>query len=307
MDPDRNLRLPLCIDPFASNPTNIHPTTDDERKAFIAAVNMMATGFASIAGYAGHRREAQVKAFLNELLNMAVKAEDVPVGFQALAELVKDPAEALERWGRADQLETLRTGYLKKSEMEELSQRIRVLSTGINQLMFANGAPLDVDLMRTPIEEGRTPVNIVLLKAINGEAEKQNFLLEVSRAIYTWMLQQSGDDLNLVYFIDEVSDFLPPHPKNPPAKDTVKNLFKQGRKYGVSCVLASQNLKDVDYKIINQAKTVFLGGVADSREREHVAEMLPARTRKEDAERLGGFAPGEFFFVNEGISTVLFA
>ena len=95
--------------------------------------------------------------------------------------------------------ETLRTGYLKKSEMEELSQRIRVLSTGINQLMFANGAPLDVDLMRTPIEEGRTPVNIVLLKAINGEAEKQNFLLEVSRAIYTWMLQQSGDDLNLVF------------------------------------------------------------------------------------------------------------
>ena len=117
------------------------------------------------------------------------------------------------------------------------------------------------------------------------------------------MLQQSGDDLNLVYFIDEVSDFLPPHPKNPPAKDTVKNLFKQGRKYGVSCVLASQNLKDVDYKILSQAKTVFLGGVADSREREHVAEMLPARTRKEDAERLGGFAPGEFFFVNEGIST----
>ena len=96
--PTETYGLPLCID-VCLEPTNIHPTTDDERKAFIAAVNMMATGFASIAGYAGHRREAQVKAFLNELLNMAVKAEDVPVGFQALAELVKDPCRGLGALG----------------------------------------------------------------------------------------------------------------------------------------------------------------------------------------------------------------
>ena len=85
----------------------------------------------------------------------------------------------------------------------------------------------------------------------------------------------------------------------------MKNLFKQGRKYGVSCVLASQNLKDVDYKILSQAKTVFLGGVADSREREHVAEMLPlGRGRR--TRTAWRFCPGRVLFVNEGISTRLF-
>ena len=297
--PTKNKGLPLCINPFRSIPDEIDPQDK------IAYIDVMAGGFTLLAGFKdGQGKTAQVKAFLNELLSHSVEMKDVPKGFSELADLIKDPLEKFEHWGRVDELGNLMSGFLKKNDIDNLSRRIRTLDTGINKLMFSSGVPLDIDIMRTPSKEGLVPINIIHMKSLNDEQAQQTFLLEISRAIYTWMmtLDASQKGINLFYFIDEVAPYLPPHPYNPPAKSMIKLLFKQGRKYGVSCALATQNLKDVDYKILSQANTTLLGKVFDVREQKVVEPMLPGDSVDSYIEILSKAKAGEFLFMSSKVS-----
>ena len=297
--PTKTKGLPLCINPFKSVPEEI------ESEDKIAYIDVMAGGFTLLAGFKdGQGKTAQVKAFLNELLSHSVDMKDTPADFTALADLIQNPRESFEEWGREEELKKLLDGFLKKTDIESLSRRIRTLDTGINKLMFSSGVPLDIDIMRTPSEEGLIPINIIHMKSLNDEQAQQTFLLEISRAIYAWMmtLDASKKDINLLYFIDEVAPYLPPHPYNPPAKNMIKLLFKQGRKYGVSCALATQNLKDVDYKILSQANTTLLGKVFDAREKKAVEPMLPGDSIDEYLDILSSAKAGEFLFLSTKVS-----
>ena len=297
--PTKTKGLPLCINPFKSVPEEIQ--SEDK----IAYIDVMAGGFTLLAGFKdGQGKTAQVKAFLNELLSHSVDMKDTPADFTALADLIQNPRESFEEWGREEELKKLLDGFLKKTDIESLSRRIRTLDTGINKLMFSSGVPLDIDIMRTPSEEGLIPINIIHMKSLNDEQAQQTFLLEISRAIYAWMmtLDASKKDINLLYFIDEVAPYLPPHPYNPPAKNMIKLLFKQGRKYGVSCALATQNLKDVDYKILSQANTTLLGKVFDAREKKAVEPMLPRDSIDEYLDILSSAKAGEFLFLSTKVS-----
>ena len=297
--PTKTKGLPLCINPFKSVPEEI------ESEDKIAYIDVMAGGFTLLAGFKdGQGKTAQVKAFLNELLSHSVDMKDTPADFTALADLIQYPRETFEQWGREEELKKLLDGFLTGNDIENLSRRIRTLDTGINKLMFSSGVPLDIDVMRTPSKEGLIPINIIHMKSLNDEQAQQTFLLEISRAIYAWMmtLDASKKDINLLYFIDEVAPYLPPHPYNPPAKDMIKLLFKQGRKYGVCCALATQNLKDVDYKILSQANTTLLGKVFDAREKKAVEPMLPRDSIDEYLDILSSAKAGEFLFLSTNVS-----
>ena len=152
---------------------------------------------------------------------------------------------------------------LPKSTRNDLARRLAAFSSGVNQLLFSNGVPIDIDAFVEPAVPGKIPLNIVYLNTIQDENQKQYFVQELSRELYDWMLTQQPADgeLKLLFFMDEVAPYLPPHPRNPPAKDLIKLIFKQARKYGVACVLATQNVSDVDYKILAQANTTFIEGL----------------------------------------------
>jgi hypothetical protein len=103
--------------------------------------------------------------------------------------------------------------------------------------------------------------------------------------------------------MDEVAPYLPPAPRNPPAKDLIKLIFKQARKYGVASVLATQNASDVDYKIMAQANTKFIGRFSQPQDIDKVKHLL-----KEDGgnldmiKELPNLGPGQFQVVSPDIS-----
>lgn len=296
--PTKNKGLPLCINPFKAIPDTLEP--EDK----IAYIDIMAGGFTLLAGYKeGQGKTAQVKAFLNELLSHSVEMKATPTNFADLADLIMYPQERFQAWGREAELNDLMDGFLKPNDIENLSRKVRTLDTGINKLMFSSGVPLDIDIMRTPANEGCIPVNIIHMKSLLDEHTQQTFLLEISRALYSWMMKLSSSDtgMKFLYFIDEVAPYLPPHPYNPPAKSIIKLLFKQGRKYGVSCVLATQNLKDVDYKILDQTHTKIIGKVKDPRETKNIKELINNKAADTYAEKLSTFEAGEFLVLNSKI------
>ena len=315
--PLRSKGLPLCIDPFRAPPADLDP------EEAITAWDMVAAGFTSLAGFDVEKAQGKViKPFLYEILVEGTKL-GVDVGdFRSLAKVVREPhhefirqlypqcfveededgkmdvptwEEVMMDFGLADFEERL-----PKSTRNDLARRLSAFSSGVNQLLFSNGVPIDIDSFVEPAIPGKIPLNIVYLNTIQDEAQKQYFVQELSRELYDWMLTQqpAEGELKLLFFMDEVAPYLPPHPRNPPAKDLIKLIFKQARKYGVACVLATQNVSDVDYKILAQANTTFIGRFTQPQDVEKVRHLLKESGGDQDlVAQLPTLGPGQFQMV----------
>ena len=315
--PLRSKGLPLCIDPFRAPPADLDP------EEAITAWDMVAAGFTSLAGFDVEKAQGKViKPFLYEILVEGTKL-GVDVGdFRSLAKVVREPhhefirqlypqcfveededgkmdvptwEEVMMEFGLADFEERL-----PKSTRNDLARRLSAFSSGVNQLLFSNGVPIDIDSFVEPAIPGKIPLNIVYLNTIQDEAQKQYFVQELSRELYDWMLTQqpAEGELKLLFFMDEVAPYLPPHPRNPPAKDLIKLIFKQARKYGVACVLATQNVSDVDYKILAQANTTFIGRFTQPQDVEKVRHLLKESGGDQDlVAQLPTLGPGQFQMV----------
>ena len=111
---------------------------------------------------------------------------------------------------RADRLR----GALAQSHAVRVGRRLSAFSSGVNQLLFSNGVPINIDAFTEPAVPGKVPLNIVYLNTIQDENQKQYFVQELSRELYDWMLTQqpAEGELKLLFFMDEVAPYLPPHP-----------------------------------------------------------------------------------------------
>lgn len=315
--PLRSKGLPICIDPFQAPPEGL-----DAEEA-ITAWDMVAAGFTSLTDYDMEKPQGkQVRTYLYEVLVHATRLE-VPIGdFKALARVVRQPHRRFTEQLHPDDgegaddtpdWETLAEEYdlpifeemLPRGVRDELGRRLASYASGVNQLLFSNGVPIDIDTFIAPAADGKTPVNVVYLNTIQDEAQKHYFVQEIARALYDWMLarETSDGELNLLFFMDEVAPYLPPSPRNPPAKDLIKLIFKQARKYGVAAVLATQNVSDVDYKILAQANTTFIGRFTQPQDIEKVKHLL--KEGGDDLhliQQLPTLGPGQFQLVCPDVS-----
>jgi DNA helicase HerA-like ATPase len=315
--PLRSKGLPLCIDPFRS------PPADLDAEEAITAWDMVAAGFSNLAGFDVEKTQGKVvKPFLYEILVNGTRLGLDVSDFQGLAKVVREPKDNFTRalypeafidvddeekpdvptWEEIMFEHGLRDydEMLPKSTRNDLARRLSAFSSGVNQLLFSNGVPIDIDAFCEPAMPGKVPLNIVYLNTIQDEAQKQYFVQELARELYDWMLTQqpAEGELKLLFFMDEVAPYLPPHPRNPPAKDLIKLIFKQARKYGVACVLATQNVSDVDYKILAQANTTFIGRFTQPQDVEKVRHLLKESGGDQDlVKQLPTLGPGQFQMV----------
>ncbi len=311
--PLRKKGIPLCIDPFQI------PSTELDQEEAITAWDMVAAGFTSLADYDMEKPAGkQVRTYLYEILIHMTKLGIQVNDFESLAKAVKSPEKILAEklypnekekpgWNKICkdyQIPDL-TSMLPKATYDELARRLSAYSSGINQLLFNNGVPINIETLLQPTEKGKIPINVVYLNTIQNEPQKHYFVQEISRALYSWMLEQesSNKELKLLFFMDEVAPYLPPAPRNPPAKDLIKLIFKQARKYGIAAVLATQNASDVDYKIMAQANTKFIGRFSQPQDIDKVKHLLKESGGDLDMiKELPNLGPGQFQMVSPDVS-----
>ena len=269
--PTRQKGLPICLDPFSP------PTGELDDEAIIASWDLMASGFTVLAGYDVEKSlGGQIKAFLYQLLTESARLGCLPHDFVSLSEIVANPGLMIEEGAELSRVTEIIEGYIKDPVREELSRRYNALNSGVSQLLFSLGVPMDIETLLEPSKEGKVPVNIFYLKSLGSDDLRQSFLQELGRRLYDWMLNQKAGEkeTKLLFFIDEVSNFLPSDPRQPPAKQIIKLLFEQGRKYGLSCALATQSVANVDYKILGQANTIFIGHFKYKQDQSKIADLL---------------------------------
>jgi hypothetical protein len=154
------------------------------------------------------------------------------------------------------------------------------LAVALNGLLAApgfapwmEGARLEPgSLLRTA--EGRPRVAIFYLGHL-AEREKLFFTTLLLAAVNVWMRRQGGTgSLRSLVYIDEVVGMIPPHPTNPPTKEILLLLMKQARAFGVGMALTTQNPVDVDYKVLTNAGTWFIGRLQTQQDKDRVLEGL---------------------------------
>lgn len=195
--------------------------------------------------------------------------------------------------------------FLPQKDRVDLARSLNNIFAAPGFATWREGVPLDVEgFLRTP--EGRPRASVFYVPHLN-EGERAFFITLLLGAVREWMAAQSGtSDLRAVLYFDEVFGFFPPHPFNPPTKEPLLALIKQGRAAGLGVVLSTQNPADLDYKGLTNAGTWVVGTLRTERDKERVLEGLEGATsgagvpfKRADLDRaLGTLKPRVFMLHN---------
>jgi PD-(D/E)XK nuclease superfamily/Helicase HerA, central domain len=164
---------------------------------------------------------------------------------------------------------------LDRAQRQKLVKELRLLTIGSKSLLFELGRPLDIEALLAPSGPTKTPLNVIWLNGLGDQQNKQSFVAMVLADVYAWMLRQKGGVPRVLLYFDEIGPYMPPNGE-PPSKKLLKQIFKEGRKYGVCGLFCTQNFTDVDYKVVSQASTVAIGRLNAAQEKKKAAESLGA-------------------------------
>jgi len=250
--------------PISVNPLSF-PSKDTPHEEAILALDMTATSLSSFLGYdlasdAGKGARAYLFTILEHLWRKGETIRDMG----HMAEIVLNPPSEIT--------ETLQS-FVTKREPQEIARKLRFLTVGTPSLMFQKGVQIDMDMFMDR-SDGKVPLNIIYMNTLSSTNDKQFFLATLLRELYCWMLKNPSEDIQLLFYVDEIAPYIPPYPRNPPPKEAYAFLFKQARKYGVGLVAATQNITDIDYKALAQVNTWCLGRMMTQQDIARVKQII---------------------------------
>ena len=236
----------------------------DDRESFADRVGTTATSLLTLAGIDAEPNRSREHTLLTAILNAAWAA-----------------GRSLDLAGLIQQIQTppvQRIGVLELESFFPAKDRFG-LATAFNNLLAApgfsawlEGEPLAIDrLLHTP--EGKPRVAVVSIAHL-GDRERMFFVSLLLNELLAWMRAQPGTtSLRALFYMDEVFGFFPPV-ANPPSKTPLLTLLKQGRAFGLGCLLATQNPVDLDYKGLANCGTWWLGRLQTDRDKARVLDGL---------------------------------
>ncbi len=198
-------------------------------------------------------------------------SRDQDLNLEKIITFIQDPP--LQRVG-VFELE----GFYPRAERMKLAVALNNVAASPSFAGWRKGVPLDIDFFLKP--RGDKPGVSVFYISHLSDQEREFFVTLLLWRLITWMRAQQGSArLRALVYIDEAVGLLPPYPKDPPTKRPIMTLFKQARAYGIGMVLATQNPVDIDYKVLTNAGTWFIGRLQTKNDKERVMEGLTAASK----------------------------
>lgn len=164
-------------------------------------------------------------------------------------------------------------------ERTNLARNINTQLVGLER-DWHRGVPLDLDTLLRP-KDGRTPIVILNVSHLHAFSDQAFVVAQVCYAIYRWMRKKGGSARpRLAFFLDEIGagggnqSFFPSAPYNPPSKTPLSIVLRQGRAFGVCCVLATQNVVGVDQRGLGNCATWIIGNLNSETDRSRVDKAL---------------------------------
>lgn len=171
--------------------------------------------------------------------------------------------------------------FLDRKDRQSLALKFNNLIASPSFAAWLEGPPLDVAKMLHS-QEGKPRISIFSIAHLS-DSERMFFVSLLLNQMLGWMRSQGGTtSLRALLYMDEIFGYLPPT-ANPPSKKPMMTLLKQGRAFGLGCLLATQNPVDLDYKALSNIGTWFLGRLQTERDKLRVLDGLQGAASSQGA------------------------
>lgn len=170
--------------------------------------------------------------------------------------------------------------FMDAKTRQKLALKFNALLASPGFATWMQGPALDIDtMMHAP--DGKPRISIFSIAHLS-DAERMFFVSLLLNQMLGWMRTQSGTtSLRALLYMDEIYGFLPPT-QNPPSKKPLMTMLKQGRAFGLGCLLATQNPVDLDYKALSNIGTWWLGRLQTERDKARVLDGLEGAAASQD-------------------------
>ena len=225
------------------------------------------------------RNQDRFATFLREIINTGANAGDFEGRsgdrfLERLTQLLPRYSEVLRDIGGVP-IED----FITKAEVNSLARELATYRKG-TKASWLKGIPFDLDTLTTQTE-GRVPINIICIQHLDPR-EQQDAVARIASKIGRWMFggkNSASSRPRLLFSLDELggggsTDAIFPPIANPVSKPPLLRLIRQGRKYGIGLILATQNVKDIDYKGLGNVNSWFVGKLTQQREFKIIQDAL---------------------------------
>ena len=196
------------------------------------------------------------------------------ITLESLIRLIQSPP--FEKVGIID-LES----FLPEKSRQPLALKFNNLLASPGFSTWLEGPPLDIaKMLHDPA--GKPRISIFSIAHLD-DTQRMFFVSLLLNQMLGWMRAQKGTtSLRALLYMDEIFGFLPPS-ANPPSKRPMMTILKQGRAFGLGCLLATQNPVDLDYKALSNIGTWFLGRLQTERDKLRVLDGLEGAAGSQNA------------------------
>jgi hypothetical protein len=171
--------------------------------------------------------------------------------------------------------------FMPEKSRQALALKFNTLLASPGFASWLDGAPLDIaKMLHTPA--GKPRISIFSIAHL-GDTDRMFFVSLLLNQMLGWMRSQNGTtSLRAILYMDEIFGYLPPT-ANPPSKRPMMTILKQGRAFGLGCLLATQNPVDLDYKALSNIGTWFIGRLQTERDKLRVLDGLEGAAGSQNA------------------------
>lgn len=284
--PTSSKGIPICI-----NPLNL-PKSKLDKEEMVSILGQTSNALCELIGYDLSKDDGKSAQALFYLIFEYSYRNKIKLGsFNNLIQLLNDLPTKLKKES---------SNFISsKQEFDKIIKRLKFLTVGDKELLFEYGVHLDIDLLlgKKNKKNSKTQVSVINLNSLESQDDKAFFISILTTKLYEWMLLNPSKDLQAIYYIDEISTYLPAGALKPVCKPILTLLYKQARKYGVGCIMSTQNPGDVDYKAFSQFGSWGIGRLTTQQDRDKIKDAIISIAKDSASDiidKLPSLKPGNF-------------
>ncbi len=183
--------------------------------------------------------------------------------------------------------------FLKEAERKKIASSVNLILSSPSKQAWRSKNNIQIEEMCAP-----KTLSVFDLRFTGITEDKQYAVEQILDKIYRFLLHKGGSEkLKYILYIDEIAGLFPAPPANPPCKKILETLIRQSRAFGLGIILATQNPGDIDYKVLGNIGTRFIGKLRTDNDIEKVSTAIGISTTGLKQSLLG-FNTGDFYYNN---------
>lgn len=281
--PKSSVGISVNLIPDLSVPNHFKETYERDQTFAVSIIEPLAESLCNLAEIRSGKEKA--KSLISSLILYNWNKEISLTLETIIPQIITPPFENLGTLALED--------FLKEPERKKIASSINLILSSPSKQAWKSGHRIDIEKMYSP-----DTLSVFDLRYAGSMEDKQYAVEQILDKIYRYLINKGGSEkLKYILYIDEIAGLFPAPPSNPPCKKVLETLIRQARAFGLGIILATQNPGDIDYKVLGNIGTRFIGKLRTDNDIEKVSTAIGI-SQSTLKQALLGFNTGDFYYNN---------